>query len=361
MPTGLLIRDFVKEYRELRFTNSGSFELSEIEHNAYLSRLTVEVDAIDAPRYGNFKTLPMNTHYGYLTTFKGTSVLENIPVKFPRQRVVEIINQGIWEYHQATESLQVLAASLQGISEASGNAILDAILGEDGARLCLLIRLLALVPGEQPSTFLLRVLGCDEPQGDAGGVVAEEYRAFPVVSPFPDIFKFKGDVPMSFRFRLESWYLVNPAVYIADNPTDTGDETEDEDEYPEPDQGDGDGDGDEFPEPDPIPSGRDPRDFPGGTGSSDWFPGARVRIRYTRNAYSAGCQPSTFPDEIELGTTQAGEYSFEYIGAVDGCGGPATPGGLRLVTPNGARVDIAVLEEQQWKLATVDSVVYFEV
>lgn len=359
MPTGALIRDFFKEYRELRFTTSGSFELSEIEHNAYLQRLTVQIDEIDSQRYLNRKTLPDHSHYGYLTMFKGTAVIERVPVEFPKQRVFERINQGVWNYHQSTEDRLIEGAEKTSLIR----KIFPAGFAED-----VLDPAFDWLDNQFIWTIDLTLARwfVDFGSGDFDGIGAGDggesanlYRAYPVASPFPDIFKFKGDIPLSFRFRLESWYLVNPAVYIVDNPTDTDDETEGEDEYPEPEIGDGDGDGDEFPDPDPIPSGRDPRDFPDGAGSSDWFPGARVRIRYTRLTYSAGCVPLDAPDEIELGATGPGDYSFEFIGSVNGCDGPSTPGGLRLVTPSGARVEIAVLEEQQRALATVDSVVYF--
>lgn len=279
MANGLLVRDFFKEYRELRYTSQGSIEFTDIEKNAYRLALTLEVTHLDAPRYSNLKTLPENTHFGYCTLFRGSTVTELIPVKYPKFRIFDIINQGIWNYHQGTESLQLLAASLQATNETTGNAILDAILGEDGARLCLLIRLLALIPGEQPSTFLLRVLDCDEPQGDNGGVMSEDYRGFPVASPFPDIAKFKADVPCSFLWRLESWYLVNPAVYIVDSPTDDGDETEGESEYPEPEQGDGDGDGNEFPIPSPKDPDRDPRDY-GDSNEQPPFVGGQCAVMY---------------------------------------------------------------------------------
>jgi hypothetical protein len=359
VPTGALIRDFHKEYRELRFTTSGSFELSEIEHNAYLQRLTVQIDEIDSQRYLNKKTLPDHSHYGYLTMFKGTSVIERLPIEFPKQRVFERINQGLWNYHQQTESLVMTITALSKTMQSVANAIIErADEGWGTADICKLNRFLDTF--EDPLDPLAYfIIGCSDDLPSVQTRDVSEYRGFPVASPFPDIFKFKGDIPLSFRFRLESWYLVNPVIYIVDNPTDTDDETEGEDEYPEPEVGDGDGAGDEFPEPDPIPSGRDSRDFPDGAGSSDWFPGARVRIRYTRLTYTAGCVPLDAPDEIELGSTGPGEYSFEFIGSVSGCGGPSTPGGLRLVTPSGARVDIAVLEEQQRSLATVDSVVYF--
>jgi len=359
VPTGALIRDFYKEYRELRFTTSGSFELSEIEHNAYLQRLTVQIDEIDSQRYLNRKTLPDHSHYGYLTMFKGTSVIERLPVEFPKQRVFEQVNQGLWNYHQSNE---VLSLPMIGLGNQVARYVnrLGEILADPWPTPIWEIPDYTVVDSISDLPVLELIFpdyeGIEETEGDQPPA---NYRAFPVASPFPDIFKFKGDIPLSFRFRLESWYLVNPVIYIVDNPTDTSDETEGEDEYPEPDIGDGDGDGDEFPEPDPIPNGRDPRDFPDGAGSSDWFPGARVRIRYTRLTYTAGCVPLDAPDEIELGSTGPGEYSFEFIGSVSGCGGPSTPGGLRLVTPSGARVDIAVLEEQQRSLATVDSVVYF--
>lgn len=359
MPTGLLIRDFFKQYRELRFTNSGSFELSEIEHNAYLNRLTIEIDSIDAPRYANNKTNPRHTHFGYLTTFKGSSVLAKVPIEFVRQRVLETINQGVWDYHQATESVGLADSGLAVALDYYLESVLPDVAAdyEPGWVIRELVDSSAV--GEFGLEWYARILEAAGGLGDAIPNENQEYRAYPIASPYPDIFKFKADVPVSFRFRLESWFLVSPAIYIADNPTDTDDETEGEDEYPEPELGDGDGDGSEFPEPDPIPSGRDPRDFPSGSGSTDWFEGAQARVRYTRYPYAESCTPLTASDEIVVGAPAAGTFSFEYIGSVNGCDGPQTAGGLRLLVPGGAPVQIAVLEEQQWQLATVDSVVYF--
>lgn len=360
MSTGLLIRDFFKDYRELRVTNSGSIAPSEIEKNAYRLSLTLEITHLDAPRYSNLKTLPENTHFGYCTLFRGSAVTDTIPIKYPKFRVFDIINQGIWNYHQFNESVVMNDAGLAVALDYYLSSILPELAAdyEPGWLIRELIDSSAV--GDFGLSWYSRILSIATSLGEAIPDEDQKYRAYPIASPFPDIAKFKSDVPCSFLWRLEAWYLVNPAIYIVDNPTDSGDETEGEDEYPVPAQGDGDGDGDEFPPSDPIPSGRDPRDFLDGTTSSDWFPGAIARINYTRNAYEANCFPNTFPGEIEVAAPIDGSYSFEFIGTVNGCDGPATPGGLRLVTPNGARVDIAVLEEQQWAIATVDSVVYFE-
>ena len=81
LATGLLIRDFFKDYRELRYSNSGSIGFSEVEKNAYRLALTLEVTHIDAPRYGSRKTLPENTHYGYCTLFRGSTVTDTVPIK----------------------------------------------------------------------------------------------------------------------------------------------------------------------------------------------------------------------------------------------------------------------------------------
>lgn len=261
MATGALIRDFEKDYRELRYSNSGSIELSEIEHNAYRAALTLEITHVDAPRYGSKKTLPDNTHYGYVTLFRGSTVTDTIAIKYPKFRVFDIRNQGIWNYHQLTESTQLNA----GVSVAAANASGSGVLGRLGSlatgTICFLIGIDYAQGGGGPvSDFVLDFFDCDEPDGGSRDV-SRRYRAFPIATPFPDIAKFKADIPCSFLWRLELWYLVNPAIYVADNPTDTGDETEGEDEYPEPEQGDGDGDGDEFPEPDPAPPDSDPRDF----------------------------------------------------------------------------------------------------
>lgn len=273
--TGLLIRNFFKEYRELRFTSSGSFELSEIEHNAYLQRLTIQIDNIDSQRYLNRKTMPDHSHYGYLTMFKGSSVIERVPVEFPRQRVFERINQGIWNYHQSNEGLSLPMIGLGNQVARYAKRVAD-FLENPGPAWVWEVPDYTIVDSISDLPVLELIFPDYEGiEGTEGDQDSAKYRAFPIASPFPDIFKFKGDIPLSFRFRLESWYLVNPAVYILDNPTDTRDETEGEDEYPSPEIGDGDGDGSEFPDPDPLPSGRDPRDGNGG----QFEPGAEYSFR----------------------------------------------------------------------------------
>lgn len=261
MATGALIRDFEKDYRELRYSNSGSITLSEIEHNAYRAALTLEITHVDAPRYGSRKTLPDNTHYGYVTLFRGSAVTDTIAIKYPKFRVFDIRNQGIWNYHQSIESLVSGVGLVSENTVQVGNAIIER--ADDGwgpSDICKVIRFLDVVPDPlDPFVYFISDCGASLPDPQAKELA--QYRAFPIATPFPDIAKFKADIPCSFLWRLELWYLVNPAAYTVDNPTDTGDETEGEDEYPEPDQGDGDGDGDEFPEPDPAPPDSDPRDF----------------------------------------------------------------------------------------------------
>lgn len=269
MATGALIRDFQKDYRELRYSDSGSIELSEVEHNAYRAALTLEITHVDAPRYGSKKTLPDNTHYGYVTLFRGSTVTDTLAIKYPKFRVFDIRNQGIWNYHQLTESVQLGA----GVSVAAANASGSGVLGRLGSlatgTICFLIGIDYAQGGGGPvSDFVLDFFDCDDPDGGSRDV-SRRYRAFPIATPFPDIAKFKSDIPCSFLWRLELWYLVNPAVYITDNPTDTGDETEGEDEYPSPEQGDGDGDGDEFPDSDEPDPGRDSRDYSGGVFDPD--------------------------------------------------------------------------------------------
>lgn len=298
--TGLLIRDFSKQYRELRYSDSGSIGISEVEHNAYRLSLTLEVTHLDGVRYSNLKTLPENTHYGYCTLFRGSTVTENIPVKFPKFRIFDIVNQGIWNYHQATENVQVI----------------DSLMGSYG--LYYHSAHLALAESESPVGNLVRGVGklaIPDGQGDGERLYWESqveeltedfdgddgYRAYPVATPFPDIAKFKGDLKCSFLWRLEAWYLVNPLVYVLDNPTDTGDETEDEDEYPQPNEGDGDGDGDEFPSSSNPWGGSDPRDF----GEQD-FPGqfdpqkqARITVAVTAN--DGSCVAVSFQHTQVLG------------------------------------------------------------
>jgi len=257
MATGLLVRDFVKVYRELRYANEGAIRLSEVEHNAYLNRLTLEITHYDAYRSINYKTNPENTHWGYATSFKGSSVISNIPIKFTRQRVFNEINQGIWNYHQATEDVDLN----RNVTQMAANAI--AVVGafpEAGPKVIkLLIRAsnFIVTQGQNRLSWILENV-FQVPQSNDPEV--SEYTAYPIASPFPDVWKFKSDIPVSFLFRLESWYLVNPAVYIVNNPTDTSDETEGEDEYPEPLAGNGDGNAQEFPTSSPNNPANDPRD-----------------------------------------------------------------------------------------------------
>ena len=282
MATGALIRDFEKDYRELRYSNSGSITLSEIEHNAYRAALTLEITHVDAPRYGSKKTLPDNTHYGYVTLFRGSTVTDTIAIKYPKFRVFDIRNQGIWNYHQLTESTQINAGVSVTAANASSSGILDKLGDASTGIVCFIIGIETVLNGGESSLdFVLDLFDCDDPNADEQNI-ARRYRAFPIATPFPDIAKFKADIPCSFLWRLELWYLVNPAVYIVDNPTDSGDETEGEDEYPEPEQGDGDGDGDEFPDPDPAPPDSDPRDFdrPFTPGPPPPFEGGQCDFQY---------------------------------------------------------------------------------
>lgn len=258
MANGLLIRDLFRTYRELRFSDSGSITLSEIEHNAYSHRLTVEITHYDAPRAINEKTLPTNTHWGYLTSFKGSAVCDNTPVKFAKQRVYQEVNNGIWAYHQATETLNLNTA----INESGINSLISGgVLGEATDALVRIFVKAKDALGDAVDNAANWLVGSRPFEGGESSDPLSGYTAFPIVSPFPDIFKFKADIPASFLFRLESFYLVNPAVYILSNPSETGDATEGEDQYPAPDGGNGDGTGDGFPIPDFPTEGSDPRDF----------------------------------------------------------------------------------------------------
>lgn len=317
MSTGLLIRDFTKQYRELRYANSGSIRFSEIEHNAYRLALTLEVTHVDASRYGNKKTLPDNTHYGYCTLFKGSTVADSISIKYPKFRVFDIINPHIWQYHQNTESKvlqtrEIAATVEEGISL---GFVSDVLSGEFAVG----------VLSDAAGWFYAQLTGVwefwaarlpgggeSEPLGEGDG-----YRAFPVASPFPSVIKFKGDIPLSFLWRLEAWYLVNPAVYIVDNPTDTGDGTDGEDEYPEPDQGDGDGDGDEFPDSaDPDPDS-DPRDFNGGDlpagGTGTWLTYEFINYLGKWDTTIQGNAVFGYPGGLECRPGQPEAYSIWYV------------------------------------------------
>ena len=257
MGTGLTIRDFTKVYREARYANQGALRLSEIEHNAYLNRLTLEITHYDADRAFNRKTLPDTTHWGYITTFKGSSVSQNIPIKFVKQRAFELINSGIWQYHQNEESADVITGAIQTF----GNLALGELsyVGDGVGIVGILLQAiegLETITAPAFSWLYEQITGDQSPED----VPTKNYNPYPIASPFPDVFKFKSDIPTSFLFRLESWYLVNPAIYITSNPTDTDDATAGEDEYPEPAQGDGDGDSSEFPPSSPNDPDNDPRD-----------------------------------------------------------------------------------------------------
>ena len=301
MPTGLLIRDFEKVYREVRYSNQGSIRLSEIEHNAYLNRLTLEITHYDAYRSISYKTLPDNTHWGYLTSFKGSSVTNNLAIKFSKQRVFEHINQGIWDYHQATENLNISNAATQsGVN----SLISGGVLGEATDALVRIFVEAKDALGESFSNAAAWLVGYEALGDNDQGEPDSTYTAFPIASPYPDVFKFLSDIPCSFLFRLESWYLVNPTVYITSNPTDTSDETEDENEYPSPDPGDGSGQGAEFPPSSAPASGSDPRDFEEDVGQ----PGTGVwtfTIQFSDPGNNAACnnipagffELRGFPDE----------------------------------------------------------------
>jgi hypothetical protein len=299
--TGLTVRDFVKTEREVTYSLQGSFLLSEIEKNAYRNSLTVEIVAVDSPRYSNLKTLPENTHWGYLTHFRGSTVTLSQPLKFVRFRAFDIINDGIWQYHQHQESVRLTAAIVreaanQIVSKAGGD-------GSTGGAVGFVIDALGGVGEFVNNAFAWLVetfVGDQSPEDDPG----LNYTAFPIASPFPDIIKFKSDVPVAFKFRLETWYLVDPAVYITSNPTDTGDQTDGEDQYPQPAQGDGDGDGSEFPPSSAPDPNADPRDGRPGSanGSGTW----NVPLRFSNGGNNPPCNnvPVTtvqlrgFPDEL---------------------------------------------------------------
>lgn len=301
MPTGLNIRDFEKRYREVQYSEQGSIRLTEVEHNAYLNRLTIEITHYDAYRSVNYKTLPENTHWGYLTSFKGSSVVTNLGVKFVKQRVFECINHSIWDYHQSTETVSLLAAATEsGVNSLiSGGVLGDAV----GALVRIFVKAKEGL-GEAFENAKGWLVGYEELGESDPNEPTYTYTAFPVASPFPDVWKFKADIPCSFKLRLESWYLVNPLVYTVANPTDTSDETEDESEYPTPAAGNGDGGGQEFPAssaPDPNSDARDFAEDVDLPGTGTWT----FVVSFSNpgnNAFCDNVPPATlqlrgFPDE----------------------------------------------------------------
>jgi len=305
MATGLGVRDFFKEYREERYSNSGAIRLTEIEHNAYVNRLTVEITHFDAPRAINYKTLPENTHWGYLTGFKGSSVITNTPVKFVKQRVFDLTNNAIWQYHQHKECVDVITGAVQSYGNLALGELSD--LGDGVGVVGIFINAIeGLEDLTAPAFSWLyeQVTGNESPED----VPTKAYTPYPIASPFPDVFKFKSDIPVSFLFRLESWYLVNPLVYIVANPTDTGDETAGENEYPEPQPGDGDGDSQEFPQSSPNDPRNDERD-----GGQRPAPELIEGVVYTWDAVvtgialSAGGQIITFTEAVEFQSVVNGQ------------------------------------------------------
>lgn len=301
MATGLNIRDFTKKYREVQYTEQGSIRLSEVEHNAYLNRLTLEITHFDASRSINYKTLPENTHWGYVTSFKGSSVVSNLGVKFVKQRIFEHINSSIWDYHNAQENIWLLSSIVQKYGQLALGELssLDDGIGIPGL-IVTAIEGLENVTGPAVEWLIEQFVGGDITPNNP----AQAYSAYPIASPFPDVWKFKSDIPCSFTFRLESWYLVNPIVYVVSNPTDTSDETEDESEYPSPAAGNGDGGGQEFPPsgaPDPMSDPRDFKEDVGQPGTGVWTfvvsfsdPGNNA---FCNNVPPATLQLRGFPDE----------------------------------------------------------------
>lgn len=276
----------------MRYSDSGSLRLTEVEHNAYLNRLTVEVTHYDAPRAQNVKTLPENTHWGYLTALKGSSVASNIAIKFVKQRAYECINQGIWKYHQSTENINILSSFDLEIAQ-----IVVAKLLDEGVPIPGFEKFLVLNEAAEDNNLpvLEWLVGIEDSGSSDFPETTDPYTAYPLASPFPDVFKFKSDIPCSFLLRLESWYLVNPAVYIVANPTDSSDATEGEDEYPTPEPGDGDGDGGEFPPSDLPDAESDPRDYdPSNFGDQGVW---NVVISYSDGGNNPPCNnvpPATF-------------------------------------------------------------------
>lgn len=301
MTNSLIVRDFFKEYREVRYSDSGSIRLTEIEHNAYLNRLTLEVTHYDAQRAQNVKTLPENTHWGYLTALKGSSVASNTAIKFVKQRAYEHINQAIWDYHQSIENINILSSFDLEIAQIVVAKLLDEGVPIPGFEKFVVLNEAA---EDNDLPVLEWLVGIEDSGSSDFPEETDPYTAYPIASPYPDVFKFKSDIPCSFLLRLESWYLVNPAVYIVANPTDSSDATEGEDEYPTPEPGDGSGGGEEFPPssgPDPD---SDPRDFDDSLadGSGVW----NVQVEFNNPGNNAFCDavPNAtirlrgFPDEF---------------------------------------------------------------
>lgn len=312
LANSLIVRDFFKVYRELRYANEGAIRLSEIEHNAYLNRLTLEVTHYDAYRSVNYKSNPDSTHWGYLTSFKGSSVTQNLPIKFVRQRVYEHINQSIWAYHQANETTEIQRLVVE---QATNGILQTGLLGDATDYLVRVVLDATDWLGGEFDAAKAWLLGYEYSSSAPSGEFASAYTAYPIASPYPDVFKFKADIPVSFLFRLESWYLVNPAFYILANPTDTSDETEGEDEYPEPQQGDGDGGSQEFPESSPTDPLNDPRDG-GAKPSPPIEPGTSYTWAGTLSGIllSAAQQgPLGYSDPISF-TAQGNQFPFTAAG-----------------------------------------------
>jgi hypothetical protein len=239
--------------------------------------------------------------------------------------VFDVVNSGIWQFHQHTESLKTAVLLLSEMQVSVGNAIVER--ADDGwgsADICKVIRWLDFVPDPLDRlTYFLSDCGAELPDPQAKDL--ETYRAFPIASPFPSIAKFKADIPCSFLWRLDAWYLVNPAVYVNDNPTDTGDETDGEDEYPVPDSVP---DSEDFPPSSAPQDGADTRDygdgFGGGNGtaenpyvaSAELYFCSRNRLDVTAGA-SPSCQSKTavvgWPGQLLLDVISPSQNEVYYV------------------------------------------------
>jgi hypothetical protein len=219
-------REFFKQSRRENFDDQGSLRLTEIEQNAYRNIVTFEAVELMAPRYANFKTLPENTHYGYVTHFEGDSVTKVEGVKFPLYRLSDTRNEMLWHFYQLQEMLNLI----QGFNESIANAVVEEL--KDSAPNLIQFVLELTEPGSGPADrvweWLISLV--DDPSNPPP---SEPFIPLPIDSPHPTVIKFSSDVPMRFSLRLDSWFLANPVVYVVGSVVDSEEPTEGEGEYPD--------------------------------------------------------------------------------------------------------------------------------
>jgi len=266
-------REFFKESRLLRFDDSGSIRLSEIEQNAYRNVITFEAVDVVGFRYYNYKFNPAQSFYGNCTVFEGATASRTIPLHFIRQRLTDTRNEMLWHRYTTTEVVQFLESysELTASESSSGGAV---------EYLKEYVETLSDPIASAWEWVISKVIG------DGSGQTDDEYIPLPVDTPHPTVVKIKCDVPCRFLLHLDSWYLVNPVVYIVGSAVDSDEPQDDGSEFPDgggTDNPDGGafGDGNES----PLDPGSDARDKGEDAG---WASGATVNFQVTTSVHLGG-------------------------------------------------------------------------